>query len=197
MRGRRYVGRRRIRSHASSIRPLVIVPQALVVLAGCKWKDVLSIHHDDKARLLAVEAFLDHDPGAAFVVLDRNFIAGEHGVDGGMRLLRRACDDDALSRRQAVGLDDDRRAAPIDVGVGGLPIAEAFMASGRNAMPRHELLREMLGAFEPGRGACRTENSQPRRAKRIDNARGERGFGPHDGQSHLLALRKCHQIGYR
>ncbi len=42
--------------------------------------------------------------------------AGEHRFDRALRLVKRHRDDDALSRRQAIRLDDDRRAVRANVG---------------------------------------------------------------------------------
>ena len=61
-------------------------------------------------------------------------------------------DRHALAGGQAVGLDDDRRAAPADEGLGLGGIAEAAVGGGRDAVFGAEILGEALGAFERGGG---------------------------------------------
>ena len=105
-------------------------------------------------------------------MLDREGLAGEHRVDRRMRLGDRRGDDDAFPRGQAVGLDDDRRPALVDVGMGLACVVEAAEASRGNAVTGHECLGEMLGALELRCRACRPEDPQARGAKRVDDAGG-------------------------
>ena len=125
--------------------PAVAVAQPLVVLRRRERQHVAAVDHHDEARLLAVEEILDHDAraGGAHRVVD------EHRVDRGVRLGRRLRDDDALAGGEAVGLDDDRRAAlarrrraPRAASV------NVAVARGRDAVPRHERLGEILRALE-------------------------------------------------
>ena len=50
----------------------------------------------------------------------------------------------ALARRQAVGLDYNRRALLLDIIVRRVRIGESRVRGGRNAMPDHECLGEIL-----------------------------------------------------
>ena len=72
-----------------------------------------AVDHDDEARFLADETFLDHDARAGVA----ETVADEHRVDRGVRFCLRRRDDDALAGGEPIGLDHDRRAARVDVGV--------------------------------------------------------------------------------
>ena len=60
-------------------------------------------------------------------------VVAEHRVDRRVRLVARRRDDHALAGRQAVGLDDDRRAARVDVRVRRGGVGEGRVAGGRDA----------------------------------------------------------------
>ncbi len=53
---------RRVSSHAAGVRAAVAVADALVVLAGGHWQDVLAIDHDNEAGFFAIEKLFDHHP---------------------------------------------------------------------------------------------------------------------------------------
>ena len=54
-------------------------------------------------------------------------------------------------------------------------------------MALHESLGEILGAFQLRRALRGAENLSPAARKRIDDARGQRRFGPDDRQRDLLS----------
>jgi hypothetical protein len=135
---------------------------------------MLAVDHHDEARFLAVEEFLDHDARARIAEL----VARQHHVDCRVRLFQRHRDDHALAGREAVGLDDDRRALGVEVGVRGGCIGEGLVVGGRNAVALHERLREILRAFELRGFAGRAEHLQAARAEQVDDAGRERRFRP-------------------
>ena len=152
-----------------------------------------AVDHHDEARLLAREEILDHHARAGRA----HRVADEHRVDGRVGLLARRRDDDALACGQPVRLDDDRRAALGDVRVRGVRVGERPVLRGRQAVPRHERLREVLRALELRGRLRRSEDAQARRAERVDDAGRERRLGPHDGQADLLAAREVDEVGDR
>ena len=164
--------RRRVGAHAAGVRSLVAVAQALVVLAGGERQHVRAVAHDDEARFLALEELLDHHARAGGAEL----VLAEHRVDRGVRFLARRGDHHALARGEAVGLDDDRRAVLVDVGLRLAGVGEGRVARGRDAVAHHERLGEILRRLELRRGARRAEDAQPRLAEGVDHARGERRF---------------------
>lgn len=108
--------------------------------------------------------------------------------------------DDALARGKSVGLDDDRRAALRDEGLGVVRALKGAVLGGRDAVPRHEAFREILGRLELRCGTRRSEDFEPRVAKDIDDARGERRFGPDHGEMDFLLAREVderRQLGDR
>ena len=170
--------RRRIRAHAAGVGAAVAVAQPLVILARRQRQHVLAVDHDDEAGFFAEQAFLDHHAMAGFA----HAVAGEHGVDGSVRLISSRRDHHALARRQAVGLHHDGGALLVDIGVGGGGIGEGAEGRGGNAVARHELLGEILGAFQLGGRLGRAENPQSGGAKGIDHARCQRRFGADHGE---------------
>ncbi|MNC93212.1 hypothetical protein D3C83_97930 [compost metagenome] len=57
-----------------------------------------------------------------------------------------------------------------------------------NAMPHHERLGEILGAFESGRVLGRPEDPESRRLESVDDASGQRRLRAHHCQRHFLAF---------
>ena len=86
--------------------PGVAVAQPLVVLRRRERQHVPAVGHDDEARLFAVEELLDDHARAG----GAQRVADEHRIDRGVRFGDARRDDDAFAGREAVGLDDDRRA---------------------------------------------------------------------------------------
>src|SRR6266487_3117540 len=88
----------------------------------------------DEARLFALEEFLDHDAVArrAHRALDQNPVDRLMGLGWTHR------DDHAVSRREAVGLHDERRAARVDMIVRRSGLVEARERRGGNPVPPHE-----------------------------------------------------------
>ena len=74
-----------------------------------------AVGHHDEARFLAVEELLDDDARAGAPSVLPASIASI----GVVRFVERRGDDHALAGGEAVGLDDDRRAARVDVRVRG------------------------------------------------------------------------------
>jgi len=171
---------------------LVAVLQAFVVLAGGQRQHVLAVDHDDEAGFLAEQAFLDHHAVAGLA----HAVAGEHGVDSGVRLLGCRRDDHALAGGQSVGLHHDGRAVLVDVDVCRGSVGEGAEGRGGNAVARHELLGKILGAFELGGGLRGAEYLQSGGAEGIDHACRQRRFGAYHGEGDVLvAADKLDQRG--
>ena len=185
--------RRRVGTHAASVRPLVAVAQAFVVLAGGERQHVHAVAHDDEARFLALQEFLDHHALARGAEL----LLPEHRVDRRVRLLARRGDDHALAGGEAIGLDDDRRALFVDVRLRLTGGGESRVAGRRDAVAEHERLGEILRRLELRGGLPRPEDAQARLDERVDHAIGERRLGPDHGEVDALLLREGEQIGDR
>ncbi len=61
-------------------------------------------------------------------------------------------------------------------------------------MPLHEVFREGLAGFEPGRGPRRTDDQPSGGRERIGNADAERKLGADDGEINLLAGNQLEEV---
>jgi hypothetical protein len=147
---------------------------------------VAAVGHHDEAGFLAVHELLDHHPRAALVVLHAQGVVGEHGVDGGVGFVQAHRHHHALAGGQAVGLDDDRRALGVHVGVGGGGVGEGLVLGRRDLVALQELLGEVLGAFELGGEPGRPEDRQAGGAEGVHDAGGQRRLGADHGEGDLL-----------
>jgi len=138
------------------------------------------------------EEILDHDAGAGIAQL----VAGQHVVDGGVGFVECHGDDDALAGGQAVGLDDDRGALLVDVGMGRGGIGEGLETGGRDVVASHEALGEILGGFKLRGFLGRAENLQAAGAEDIDHAGRQRRLGADQRQVNLVLLGEISQ-GFR
>ena len=186
--------RRRVRTHAAGVGALVVVTQALVVLAGGERDDVLAVAQHDEARFLAFEELLDDDPRAAGVVLHAELVVEQHPVDSFARLRQGHRHHHALAGGQSVGLDDDRCALLLDVGMRRFRVGEGLVGCGRDLVPMHEGLGEGLGAFELRGRLRRAEDAQAALAEQVDHAGGQRRLRA-DHRQHDLFLHD--EVGQR
>jgi hypothetical protein len=190
MQSRRHHWRGRVGSHAAGIRALVAVLQALVVLARGQRQRVRAVCHDDEARFLAFEEFLDHDARAGFA----QPVLHQHQVYRGPCLGYRGRNHNPFAGGKAVGLDHDRRALLVDVSLGFACIRERRIFCGRQAMTHHELLGEILRGLELRCSAHRTEDFQARLLERVHDAGGERRFGTDDSEIDLFFFCEADQF---
>ena len=117
----------------------------------------------------------------------------KHVVQGQFGIGQRHCDDDALARREAVGLDHDRRAMLAHVSERGAEFGEHGVACGGNVVASEKILRECLGAFQLRRDSARAEAAQARRAEAVDHSDRERRFRADHGQRDIFIDRQREQ----
>jgi hypothetical protein len=86
-------------------------------------------------------------------------------------------DRHALARRQAVGLDHDRRAMGLDMGKCGVEIAEAGTGCRRDGVAGADILGEALRALQPGGGPARPEGLDAGLRQVVDEAGNQRRLG--------------------
>src|SRR5581483_6833158 len=174
------------RAHAAGVRAGVAIADALVVASGRERQRAAAVGEREDGQLLAVEQLLDdHRP-------TERAGRGERGVD----LFLRRADEDALARRETVGLDDAR----------GLWVGEA--RRGGHTRSCEDLLREALRSLDPRSGGAGPERGDPRVAQLVGDARDERRLRPDDDEvdveraseadepvavvgAHRMALREC------
>ena len=177
---------RRECSHASSIRPPVIIEDPLVILSRTKRHEARPVGEDEVRRFLSDEKLFEHDPIARVTEPAIDHHRAHHGFSSRSIL----GNDDTLARREAVGLQDQRireLAATNRLQRGRGRIADAKRGS-RDTMPRHEILRERLAPFEGGGGPGRTDDRAARGGEHIDDAAAQWHFGTDHRQIDSLTL---------
>ena len=78
-----------------------------------------------------------------------------------------------------------------------MTMGEGLVLGCRDLVTDQELLGEILGAFELGGQPGRPEDRQAGGAEGIDDARGERGLGPDDGEADLFLADELDELGDR
>ncbi|MNK95871.1 hypothetical protein D3C87_1161300 [compost metagenome] len=174
----------RVGAHAAGVGAGIGVQQALVVLAGGQGEHVLAIHQHDEAGFLAFQEFLDDHARAGIAEL----VVGQHHVDGVVRFFQRHRHDHTLAGGQAIGLDHDRGALGVDVGVRGGRIGKRLVGSRGDVVAMHERLGEVLGGLQLRGSLGRPEDAQATGAEHVDDAGGQRGLGADHGERHPFAL---------
>ena len=131
-------------THTAGIGSGVAFANTLVVLGRGHRQYVFTVDHDDKAGFLTFQKALQYDPGARVAKL----IIGEHVLNRCLGFIERRGDDDALSRGEAIGFDDDRCALLSHVSEGGLDLGKDGVGRCRYIVPGKEILGKRLAALE-------------------------------------------------
>ena len=160
--------RRAVSSHAAGVRSGVVVERALVVLRRFQRQDRVAVDDRQDTRLVAGQTFFNDNLGPR-----RAEGVFEHDpLDRAESLLTILADKHSLARREAVGLDDQRRfLAVLEVRDRVLMPAERVKLGRRHVRFAHQFLREDFASFEFGRSLRRAKDAQIRRLKGINHAR--------------------------
>ena len=94
-------------------------------------------------------------------------------------------DDDAFAGGEPIGLDDDGRAARMDIFLRGVGIAELRRRRGGDRIGGAEILGEALRAFELRGGLARPESLDAGFGQSIDQPGDERHLWPNDDEAHV------------
>ena len=178
--------RRRIGAHAAGVGASIAVQQALVVLAGRQRQHVLTVAQHDETGLFALQKLFNDDSCPTGVVRHAQAVAFEHEVHRLMRLRQGFGHHHALASGQTVGLDHDRGALLLDVGMGRHRVGESLVGRGRDAMALHEGLGKGLGALQLRCRSGRAEDAQTMGPKLIHHAGRQRAFGADHGQANFF-----------
>ena len=176
---RRRPRQRGVGAHPARVGSLVTVEDPLEVLGGLKRVDGGAIGDREQRDLRPVEVLLDQHPLAP-----RRVRQGGRPVGG---------DHDPLARREAVVLHHVGGAIGVqgrdDFGCGGT----YARSCGRHAGRRHDVLRERLGALEPGRLGGRAEAGDAALGHGVGHAGDEwRLRADHDQVDRELLGERCH-----
>ena len=182
-------GRGRVRAHAAGVRPAVAVADALVVLGRRRARRRASPSHTTwKLASSPGKQLLEHDRGARVAELALAHRCGRWrrsaSSDG-------VGDDDALARREPVGLDDERAPRGPHVTLRGVGVVEDREAA--VGIPWRSQKRFMK-ALDPSRRAAAlrgAEGAEPRAVERVDEAERQRQLGPDDDEVGALGARRA------
>jgi hypothetical protein len=108
--------------------------------------------------------------------------AGEHLGCGGFGLEVSLADDDAFTRGEAVGFDDNGDGEAEELFADLIERGADGVGSGGNLMALHELFSEGLARLELSCGLGGAEHTQFSFLQLVDDAEGEWNFGADDGQ---------------
>ena len=154
--------------------PGVAVADPLVVARGRERDGALAVAQRQQRELLAREELLDHDRLVAEAARD------EHVLQRRARLALAGRDHDALAGGEPVGLDHGRIA--VDRGHALLDRRDHPVRRGRDAGRLHDLLRERLGALQPGGRRERPEAAHALGGERVGEPGHERRLGSDDDE---------------
>ncbi len=164
--------RRRIGAHAAGIGPGVAVADALVILRRAEENRFLAICEREQRDFLADQTFLDHHPRAGGAELARLHEIGDRRL--GLGHVGRH--HHPLAGGEAIGLDHDRRAMPVEIGAGGGGIVEACPGGGRDGGLPGDFLGEGFRAFQPRRRGTRAAAANAARGEEIGDPGDQRRF---------------------
>ncbi len=150
---------------------------------------MLAVDHDNKARLFTVEELFDNDA----VTRIAKGIACQHIVYRSFCLFQGHRHNDAFTRGQTVGFNDDRRAFLAQVGQSRLNLGKVLILGGGNVMPSEEILSKRFRAFKLGGTLSRAKDFQSRSLECIYHANHQRRFRANDSQIDLLVLGEAQQ----
>ena len=178
----------RERAHAARVRAFVAVKHTLVVLAGLHRHNRLAVAEAQHRHLAPDHTFFNQHPRAAPAEL-----AALHHLDHGLfRLAYRRRDDDALAQRQAVRLDDNRRALRIQIRQRLLHLGEDFAPRRGDAVFAHQVFREDLARFHLRGVSRRAERRNAFRFQPVHAAQRQRIIRRHADKIHLFPFRQRH-----
>lgn len=137
---------RREGAHASSVGPAIVIEDPFVILGARQGYRPRSIAQIERRHLGTGQTLLDDKPRSR----SPECVIDHRRPDGGLGLAAVLRDDHALSCRQAISLDDDRKAeGPAgDRRQGIVGIVGHDEPGGRNTVTGHEVLGVDLRAFE-------------------------------------------------
>ena len=187
---------RAVSAHATRVRALVVVKDALVVLGGAEDNVVLAVANHEDGGFFAVHEFFNHDRLAGFA---KHCLVAEHFFDSIVCFLVGHADDSALACSEARRLHHDRSRVAGEELLGGGEIGEGLEGCRRHVVLLHDILAEGLGAFERGSSRSRAESAQPATAEFIHHARDQRNFGADDREVNLFGNREvsdCLRVGH-
>ena len=137
---RRYHRSRAVRAHAASIRAFVVIQQAFMVLTGCHRQNMIAVHHNDKARFLALQEIFNHNTRACIA----HFVAQQHIIDSGMSFIQSHGDNHTFAGSQTIRFNNNRRTFLVDVIMCYIGIFKGLVLRSRNVIFCHKCFSKIL-----------------------------------------------------
>ena len=164
---------------------------ALVILRDRHRPEIGAVDETHQGELLTFQEILDDDLGAggAEAVVDEDVL--ERALGG---VLVHGYGH-ALAGSQTVGLDDDRGAMLVHVRLRHLQVDEGLVVGGRDVMTLHELLGEVLGAFNLGGGLGGAERLDARGGEIVHDAFDQRDFRAYEYPVIAIILHEFDKCG--
>ena len=155
-----------------------------MILRG-RQDDVVAAGHDDEDRgFVAGQTIFDENLAAGCA----EFISREYVVHGRLGFRERLRDDDAFAGGEAVGFDDDGRAALAQIIKGGRHVGEDARGGSGYFIFQQELLRENFRRLKPRAVGLGAVGGNAGRQQLIHEAERERDLGADDNEFDFLAL---------
>ena len=175
---------RRERAHPAGVRPAVFVEDALVILSRSDGQRTRAVADDEERDFGTGQTLLHHQPIARRAKPSIAHRRDDRGL-GGRPIVR---DDDALSRRETVGLEHDRESEFIRSHARERIVERRRGVEARRGdiVTRHERFGEHLARFERGRRARGSEQQPSVGGKAVGDADTQRQLGPDDRQIDLF-----------
>ena len=105
-----------------------------------------------------------------------------------MGFVKGLCDHDPFTRRQTIGLDHDRSAMPVDIGMRFLGPRKTAIGRGRNGMACHEGFGKVFRTFQLCCCGARPEDPESAGSEGVYDASCQRPLGPDNRQCDPLSL---------
>ena len=189
--GLRNLRHRAVGTHATGVRTLVAIVGALVILGDRHRPEIGAVDKAHQGEFLAVQEVLDNDlgTGGAEAMVDEDVF---ECALGGVLVHGHG---HALACRQTVGLDDNRGTVLVYVVLRHLEIAEGLVLGGRDVVSVHELLGEVLGAFNLGGGLGRAERLDAGGGEIVHDAFDQRDFRAYEHPVITIVLHEFDKCG--
>jgi hypothetical protein len=165
---------RSVSAHTSSVRALVTIEDALVVLSRWQTGNVVTVAEGQDAAFFTDKQLLDDNS-----VAGRTELAGQHDVLESLHSLFLGLrDDDTLAGSETVSLDDDVVVDAVEVCLCFVVVAKVLVCGSGDVVVLHKVLAEGLATFHTGSGLIGTEALDVRQvlSKVVDNAGNKRGL---------------------
>ena len=151
---------------------------------------MIAVHHNDKARFLALQEIFNHDARACIA----HFIAQQHIVDSGMGFIQSHSDNHAFTGSQTIRLNNNRRTFLVAVIMCRIGIFKSLVLRGWNLIFCHKCFSKILWALQLGRVLSRAKNLQSGSTEVIHHTRSQRRFRADYCKSNIFIPAKINQI---